>query len=419
MDWAPQQDKALVEVSRWLTSPGDKQLYRLFGYAGTGKTTLAKHLASGVDGSVLFAAYTGKAASVLRANGAPAQTIHSLIYTPKERSRERMRELKSEREQIEMMIHEDRMESGNDPDFQPQQKHRDRLIQIDGEIKAEEKNAQRPDWSLNLDSPLRDAKLLVVDECSMVDEDMAMDILSFKVPVLVLGDPAQLPPVKGTGYFTDAEPDIMLTDIHRQAKDNPIINLATKVRSGHRLDFGQYGESSVIVKATPEQALAADQVLVGLNRTRVSSNKRMRQLKGFIASEYPLAGEKIVCLRNDRETGLLNGTLWMSTTDAADVGGYLTMRVRPDDDQDIEAFPITAHPQHFFGDPEQIGYWERRSAQEMTYGYALTTHKAQGSQWGNVLIIDESGAFRSSDTARRWLYTAITRAQSTVTLVRG
>lgn len=419
-EWSPQQDKALLSVSRWLDNPGDKQLFRLFGYAGTGKTTLARHLAEGVGGDVLFAAFTGKAASVLRASGAPnAQTLHSLIYTPKERSRERYNELKQELEDVQFMIHEDRLESGNDPDFKPRQDLLDRIERLQGEIRAEEKNSKRPDFALNLESPLRDASLLVVDECSMVDEEMAQDILSFKTPVLVLGDPAQLPPVKGTGFFTDATPDIMLTEIHRQARDNPIIDLATRVRNGERLRQGSYGESAVIGRATPELALASDQVLVGLNKTRVATNRRMRELKGYTGSPFPLEGEKLVCLRNDKDHGLLNGTLHMSLTDSELLGGYVNLRIRPEDQPGAEPLLIPAHPEHFDGDPEQIGYWDRRNAQEFTFGYALTTHKSQGSQWGRVLIIDESGAFRDPGTRQKWLYTAITRAADTVTIVGG
>lgn len=424
MDWSPQQDKALTRVDRWLRDPGDKQLFRLFGYAGTGKTTLARHLAEGVDGSVLFAAYTGKAASVLRASGATnAQTLHSLIYNPKEKSRARLDELKQALEEVQLMIHEERQEAAPDIqagyDWQPPVHLTDREQKLRGEIRAEEKNAKRPDFSLNLESNLRDASLLVVDECSMVDEDMAMDILSFKVPVLVLGDPAQLPPVKGTGFFTDATPDIMLTEIHRQARDNPIIEIATRVRSGQRLERGAYGDSAVIARATPEVALASDQVLVGLNRTRTSTNRRMRELKDFTGSPFPLAGEKLVCLRNDKDHGLLNGTLHMSLTDSELLGGYVNLRIRPEDNQDAEALLVPAHPEHFNGDPEQIGYWDRRNAQEFTYGYALTVHKSQGSQWGRILIIDESSAFRQADTRQKWLYTAITRAQDVVTIVGG
>lgn len=411
--WSPQQEQALSRVGRWLQSPGDKQLFRLFGYAGTGKTTLARHLAEGVSGSVLFAAFTGKAASVLRASGAPnAQTLHSLIYIPKERSRERMDELKRELEEVEQMMAET-------PPEERAAAWSDRRQALLGEIRAEEKNAQRPAFSLNLESPLREASLLVVDECSMVDEEMAQDILSFKTPVLVLGDPAQLPPVRGTGYFTDATPDVMLTEIHRQARDNPIIELATRVRSGQRLGQGVYGESSVINRATPELALASDQVLVGRNRTRISTNHRMRELKGFTSSPFPLAGEKLVCLRNDKDHGLLNGTLHIALADSEEVGGYVNLRIRPEDSPGAEPLLVPAHPEHFNGDPEQIGYWDRRNAQEFTFGYALTVHKAQGSQWGRVLIINEADAFKDGDTRRKWLYTAITRAQDAVTVVGG
>lgn len=419
-EWSPQQDRALLNVDRWLREyDGDKQLYRLFGFAGTGKTTLAKHLAAGVDGDVRFAAYTGKAASVLRASGAPnAQTIHSLIYTPKNRSKEHLHELEDELEELQHMIAEDRAEAGDDPTWKPSQDKLDRMERLKGEIKLEKRNAERPDFSLNLESPLREASLLVVDECSMVDEPMAMDIMSFGVPILVLGDPAQLPPVKGTGFFTEAEPDTMLTEIHRQAADNPIITLATSVREGRGLKHGEYGTSSVIHRATPELAMAADQILVGLNKTRLSTNKRVRELKGLTGSPFPYAGEKLVCLRNDREHGLLNGTLHTATADA-EVNHFVNLRIVPEDNPELEPILVPAHQEHFDGDPERIGYWDRLNAQEFTYGYALTVHKSQGSQWRNVLVIDESASFRDTKTRQRWLYTAITRAADRVTVVRG
>jgi exodeoxyribonuclease-5 len=406
MDWGPQQDQALVQVQRWLTS-GDQQLFRLFGYAGTGKTTLARHLAEGIDGEVLFAAYTGKAASVLKASGCHnAQTLHSLIYHPKERSKERLTSLQAELAEVNKALAEGDIAPNLVQDWLDR---RERLL---GEIRAEEKNNRRPDFTLNLESRLREASLLVVDECSMVDEEMAQDILSFGTPVLVLGDPAQLPPVRGTGYFTDARPDVMLTEIHRQAKDNPIIWLATQVRNGRVLERGEYGSSSVIARATPELALAASQVLVGRNKTRLSTNRRMRELKEL--SGLPREGEKLVCLRNDKELGLLNGTLHETVADSEEVDGYVHLRIRPEEGGDSLLVP--AHREHFDGDPEQIGYWDRRNAQEFTYGYALTVHKAQGSQWPHVLLIDE---WDMRATRQRWLYTAITRAQERVTVVRA
>src|SRR5262245_45675364 len=109
--------------------------------------------------------------------------------------------------------------------------------------------------------------LLIIDECSMVDAQLGCDVLSFGVPVLVLGDPAQLPPIYGTGFFTDAPPDAMLTEIQRQALDNPIIRLATTVRQGGCLELGNYGSSRIIPcdAITYAEGATADQILVGRN----------------------------------------------------------------------------------------------------------------------------------------------------------
>jgi len=418
VDWTPQQDNALLKVSRWLRQTGDQQLFRLFGYAGTGKTTLARHLAQGVEGEVMFAAYTGKATSVLRKSGASnARTLHSLIYRSKDRSKERYNELKQELAEVELMIQQEMSEWG--PDWLGNKKLDDRRTKIKGELRVEERSSKQPHFSLNVDSPLREAKLLVVDECSMVNQEMAEDIMSFGAPVLVLGDPEQLPPVMGTGYFTNAKPDIMLTDIRRQARDNPIIDLATRVRSREKLSLGQYGTSSVIARATPELAMLANQILVGTNATRTSTNNRMRQLRGYHNHRFPVEGEKLVCLRNDNDHGLLNGTLHTVLSDSEEVGGYVNLRIRPEDEPGALPMLVPAHPEHFGGDADQIGYWDRKNAQEFTFGYALTVHKSQGSQWDNVLVIDQSSVFKDVDTRRKWLYTAITRAAEVVTIVGG
>ncbi len=105
---------------------------------------------------------------------------------------------------------------------------------------------EEPSFVLNEDSAAAKASLIVVDECSMVDAELGRDLLSFSKKVLVLGDPAQLPPVKGGGFFTEAEPDIMLTEVHRQAADDPIIRMSMLVRDGGRVSRGAYGRSRVI-----------------------------------------------------------------------------------------------------------------------------------------------------------------------------
>lgn len=423
MDWSPQQQAALRDVDQWLRDPGGAPVYRLFGYAGTGKTRLAKHLAQGVSGTTLFSAYTGKAASVLRAQGIPeAGTIHKVLYTPRDKSRERYDDLKRELEDVQQMIHEAREEYRADNEGDPTGFLVPRLLgareaQLKVAIRLEEQEGKKPAFDLNLESPVKDAKLWVVDEVSMVDEFVAKDMLSFGVKILALGDPAQLPPVKGGGWFTDAQPNIMLTEIHRQARDNPLIAMATDVRNGKALRLGSYGDSRVIDRATPELALSADQILVGTNATREATNKRVRQLREY-DSPYPMAGEKLVCLRNDKDTGLLNGTLHTTVEDAYTGDGCADLLIVPEDFPGQEPINVQAHLEGFHGSLEDVGFWQRKAYQEFTFGYALTTHKAQGSQWPHVMIIDQSHVFKG-DTARRWLYTAITRAQEQVTVVRG
>jgi exodeoxyribonuclease-5 len=272
--WSPQQQRALSAVAAWLRDPDGQQVFRLFGYAGTGKTTLVKHIAEGVVGKVLFAAFTGKAAHVMREKGCPdASTIHRLIY---------------------------------------------RLV-------SEEDG--RPRFELDPASELRDARLLIVDEASMVDETIGRDLLSFGTPILVVADPWQLPPIQGCGFLTTGDPDVMLSEIHRQALNDPIIHMSMTVRTGGRLALGTYGASRVIAGGDIDY-LAADQVLVGRNATRRGSNAMQRSQRG-LSGPYP---------------------------------------------------------------------------------QALTVHKAQGSQWDDVVLIDESRCFRE-DRAR------CTRASQCITVV--
>ncbi|VVT25908.1 ATP-dependent RecD-like DNA helicase [Rhizobium sp. EC-SD404] len=375
MEFAPQQDEALKAVARWLKE-GRSPIFRLFGYAGTGKTTLARHFAEHVDGDVQFAAFTGKAAQVLRSRGASnAKTIHSLIYRPRGE------------EQVE------NEETG--------------------------KTSISPMFSINRQSPIAKCTLIVVDECSMVDEALGKDLMSFGVPILVLGDPGQLPPITGGGFFTDHEPDFLLTDIHRQARDNPIIELAMHVREGRELMHGDWGTAKIISKSevTTDLVLDADQVLLGVNRTRRRYNQRLRELKGFTAA-HPQSGDKLVCLRNDQAKGLLNGSLWAVMTSSKETTKPgINLLIKPeDDDMDRGSAKIRLLKAAFEDPDAEIPWSTKKRFDDFDYGYALTVHKAQGSQWNNVVLFDESFAFR--ETRERWLYTAITRAAERLTIVR-
>jgi len=404
MDWSPDQESALRAVAEWYRG-GAEQVFRLFGYAGTGKTTLAKHLAETTGGRVAFAAYTGKAASVLVSKGCPATTIHSLIYTPYSKSKRRLETLESE---LGVLF----MDSGvSDRKLR-------RIKALKKQIASEKTDINKPGFVLNMDSEVRDLDLLIIDECSMVGMDMGQDLLSFDTKILVLGDPAQLPPVASGGYFTEHEPDYMLTSIHRQAENDPIIHLATLVREGKTLKVGDYGISRVMKSGTldPAFVMAQDQIICGRNATRHGINARCRELLGYDPTHTVVAGEKVVCLRNNRDLGILNGTLW--TVDWVECGDDLVdMLIQEHGVTNGYELGVTAWTEIFGKNPKdaEIDWWTKKDHQEFDYGYALTCHKSQGSQWDNVMVFDESSAFR--DDAQRWLYTAITRAAKSVTIV--
>jgi exodeoxyribonuclease V len=362
-EWSREQVEAIDRVGRWLKA-GEPQVFRLFGFAGVGKTTLARHIAEGARGGAAFAAYTGKAAMVMRAHGcAGATTIHSLIYRAT-----------------------DGAEGG-------------------------------PTFILNREGAASRASLIVIDECSMVDAELARDLLSFGKPILVLGDPFQLPPVNGAGYFTESAPDVMLTEIHRQAADNPIIRLSQVVRAGGELTEGDHGETRIVGRGAIDsaQVLAADQVLVGTNRTRRMYNQRMRTLNGF-SERLPVTGDRLVCLRNDRTKGLINGGLWRVESLADMRKDFVRMIVRSEDEGASKPVKVAVLKQFFEGTEGELSYPLRRESDEFDYGYALTVHKAQGSQWDHVMLFDESFAFR--EHRARWLYTGLTRAAKRLTLVR-
>jgi exodeoxyribonuclease-5 len=362
--FTPHQDAALSAASNWLKGArGRSSIFRLFGYAGTGKTTLVKHIAEGVDGKVLFAAFTGKAACVMRSKGCySASTIHSLIY------------------------------------------------------KARESGEETPSFELWNDAPASKAKLIIIDECSMVDAELARDLMSFGVPLLVLGDPAQLPPIHGGGFFTDAKPDAMLTEVHRQAQDDPIVRLSMEIRAGNPLTQGQYGETQVVRRDAldPKRVLDADQVLVGRNVTRRAYNARLRERRGF-TDALPMAGDKLVCLRNNRRKGLFNGGLWMVKESPKARRQIIRMRLKPDEDLGERLIKVSVRPECFTGTIEEFDWPQRKAYDEFDFGYVLTVHKAQGSQWDDVVLFDESAAF--PDNRDRWLYTGVTRAARRLTIV--
>lgn len=394
------QGKALAQFDEWFTKaksiyrgrdgvdergefPSVPQVFRIFGFAGSGKTTIAARKAQDLGSGIVAATFTGKAALVMRKKGFNCSTIHSLIYVP---------------EMVPVL-----------------------------DDKGNPTGEETLDFVLNDESDLWNAKLLVIDEVSMVPEDIGKDLLSFNIPILVLGDPGQLPPISGAGYFTKGRPDVMLTEIHRQALDNPIIKMSMDVRLGRGIRSGSYGESRVMNKVQFQREREGlltncDQVLCGINRTRRTINADIRKYNGFEMLAQPMVGDKLICLRNNRRKRLFNGGMWQVVAPPQFDGEVFDLKLTSLDQQGVNIGggiakdnQVQVPLEFFIGEEEKLLASKRRRYEEFDFGYAITVHKAQGSQYDHVLVYNENYCFR--DYPVQHLYTAITRAAERIDLV--
>jgi exodeoxyribonuclease-5 len=427
------QATAIREIQDWFRNrTAEQQIFRVFGYAGSGKTTITRHAIAelGLDtmtrdadgivsgaGGVVYAAFTGKAALVMTRKGTPASTIHSLIYRVSEATPEEIERVKEEIAEIEAKL----------PTLDPATRlfEESRL----GSLQLRLADIHKPRFAFNEQSILRDAALIVLDEVSMVGDEMARDLLAFGKPILVLGDPGQLPPIRGEGAFTKAAPDVMLTEIHRQAGESAIIRLATMARQGQPIPYGEHDahvwkmpRSAV----TPAQMLRGGQVICGRNATRIHLNVAMKRAAGF-DGVYPTGErrdgqpEKIICLKNRHDLGIVNG-MFLELSDVRnenEVGFSATIRTEDGDTvgpTNSAAGGYVIYKGHFDDhverDPERErrDHWTKKGLIEAVWGYAITAHKAQGSQYPTVVVYDD-GLGRTAEDRARWLYTAITRAE--------
>lgn len=418
-----QQNAAVAAVVQWYHSPNRPQVFRLFGYAGTGKTTLAQHIVDQLGlRNVRYVAFSGKAANVLRRKGCEgAQTIHSLIYKPVGTS-------EAELARLEALLEE--TEDGPLADAI-------REI-IEQGVTADEDN---PVFERQADSPAATADLIVVDEASMVSDSVVADLLSYGKPILALGDPAQLPPVKGEAGLIDGEPDILLTELHRSAADSPVTRIATAVRSAaeHDWDLGVHGpdgHSGRYSAIDPNHLVGFDQVLVWKNATRWALVDRMRARLGRV-SWRPEPGDRVMALVNSPAAGVLNGMQFvvLQVEESPEHTEKLELIVQDEEGGERD---LTVWKDGFKGlEGEKRAKRRGRSRTAVaTYAHAITVHKSQGSQWDRVLVIDESrglramtwhehiakgkavARFESHLAARRWLYTAVTRAAQQVVIVK-
>lgn len=364
----PEQQRVLDGCLR--DAADGKQLVKIDGLAGTGKTVVIGHLSRKLPGEgLVLCAPTGKAAGNLAArSGLPASTIDSAMHKfvrVKRGSNGRM-----------VPVLEDK------PDFRPQ--------------------------------------YLVLDEASMVERTLGNKLVArCSGTTFAFGDSGQLGPVQPADepprepWFVEPY-DYEITGIMRQGAGSAIIKQARRVR--HRgMYLGWTNEFEWAFEEAPE-LLDVDMVICADNVDRQRFNQKIRESRGFDNSMlYP--GEPLMCWRNNRFTSVYNGTI-LTVRETWAPG----QKLRLTDHRQIEMKPITNPLIEGFGDcPNFYAFRDRKDDEKdhkkrwtpFTLGYTCTVHKAQGSEWGNVLLVLRGGKLED----RKFLYTAITRAKEKITIL--
>jgi exodeoxyribonuclease-5 len=319
----------------------EKNEQKLSGYAGTGKSTIVKHLAELLP-NFAVCAYTGKAASVLKKKGIDrAQTIHSLIYR----------------------------------------------------AYTDDKNQVR--FSL---SPGLDCEGIIVDEASMVSEPIYRDLKWFGKPMIFVGDHGQLEPI-GDKFNLMSEPDYRLETIHRNAGE--IAHFAQHIRNGYRPSGWQFKGSGDKIKFVPKGGHVpivskVDQVICAFNKTRAEMNILARE-QFRMDPLSPCVGDRVMCLKNDKGSGLFNG-----------MQGEIAMLYGDGE----FAFESDGHAVDVHYDENtfnQVKYeFERDGPIPFDYAYAITAHRAQGSEYDSVMVLEQRCDLWDH---KRWAYTAASRAK--------
>lgn len=377
------QQDVLEKMLLWTVKP-KRQYLTLGGYAGTGKTTIISEYASLLHKQnpklkIAFCSYTGKATRVMKESltsigaikpGYAVSTIHRLIYSP--------------------------------------------ILGNDDEVLGWEKRAQEK-------FPYG---LIIVDEASMLNENLWKDLLSFGVPVLAVGDHGQLPPIEGNLNLMQ-RPDLRLEEIYRQQKDNPIIQLSELARETGKIPFGRFGQRIVKLPASDSdtQELITDVfrtyddemlVLTGYNHTRVKINAAIRQILE-IESAAPIAGDRVICLKNNYKKQIYNGMM-----------GYIKSLDTNEENSEVydAVISLDGEDKNYSGQIFAAQFGARSTEKTIStkidsfdFGYAITVHKAQGSQAQRVVVFEERFQQMSDDDWKKWLYTAVTRAISELYIV--
>lgn len=368
------------------------------GYAGTGKSTLVKFIIAALaddgikpDEDVVYTSFTGKATQVLQKKGNKnVSTLHKLLFT--------------------------------------------HFPRPDGTF------YRRPVDSIPY-------KIVIVDECSMVPADLLKRLAGYSTHIICLGDPGQLPPInKDEDNHLLDNPHVFLDEIMRQEEQSEIIKLTMDIRAGKPLNHFVGKEVQILDKDELNTGMLqwADQIICATNATRTALNNQMRDLLG--RGESPEDGDKVICLRNywecisEQEQPLVNGTIGVlknSFNSHIRIPYFLTkgrlnqidvVQASFEADDGSIFSNLTMDKKMILEGESTLTYKEnylmaknpnlRNSIPlSFTYGYAITCHKSQGSEWDNVLVIEEGFPF-DKEEHKKWLYTAATRAAKKLVIIR-
>jgi len=369
------------------------------GYAGTGKTFLISEIRKELHKSnpktnIGFVTFTGKASSVLRntlnENGALFEddyigTIHGLIYKPVFKYNEDIKKqvIIGWKKRTYDEIHED---------------------------------------------------VIFIDEASMISEGIWKDLKSYNRTIIVFGDNGQLPPIEDS-FSLLRDPEFQLKEIQRQASESPIIKLAHHVRTGGFIPVNKMYSKEVFKLSwnDPRCRKIFDNIefdeniilLCGFNKSRVVLNKMIRDKMGYTNDE-PYPNERVICLKNNHNTKLMNGQIgtvhwWMPEFK----NGYrITINVDGEmyecltsDSQfgkvNYDIYEKTPEKTKLWNEAMEIGY----NVDFFDYGYAISVHKSQGSEWDKVVLFEQRSQYWDDPMYAKWLYTALTRARKKLFII--